>query len=192
MCDYLEYLDFDDLIKITTFIITIILAIKALVEYTKSQKWKKNEFLAKEMKDFFSDRDVKKALLILDWNRIDIPLYDNEIPTNKERSIFFVDETHLENSLSISPNAEFNDEETILRKSIDEFLVRLSTLQNYIDNKLFTTKDLRPYIVYWISLIGDKNKAHKNPIYIENLWNFIKRYEYTQVIKLLKNYGYKI
>src|SRR5690606_35261241 len=119
MCDYLEYLDFDDLIKITTFIITIILAIKALVEYTKSQKWKKNEFLAKEMKDFFSDRDVKKALLILDWNRIDIPLYDNEIPTNKERSIFFVDETHLENSLSISPNAEFNDEETILRKSID-------------------------------------------------------------------------
>ncbi|EFK36258.1 Uncharacterised protein [Chryseobacterium gleum] len=192
MCDYLENLDFEKFIKIATFITTIVLAVKALLEYSKSQKWKRNEFLAKEMKDFFSDRDVKKALLILDWNRIDIPLYENEIPSNKERSIFFVDETHLENSLSVSPNSEFNDEETIIRKSIDEFLVRLSTLQNYIDNNLFTTKDLKPYIIYWMGLIGDKNRANKNPIYIEKLWLFIKRYEYSQVIKMLKNYGYEI
>lgn len=192
MCEYLQALDGDQVIKISTLVISFLLGIKALYEYNKTQKWKKNEFLAKEIKEFFLDRDVKKALLIIDWNRIDIPLYDNEIPSNTERSIFFIDEVHLSNSLSIDPNSEFSDEETIIRKSIDEFLVKLSMLQNYVDNNLFTTDDLKPYLSYWLNMIGDKHKARKNPIYIEKLWEFIKRYEYNQVVKLLKNFGYQI
>lgn len=165
----MQNLDFDQVIKLITLVITLILACKALFEYIKTQKWKKNEFLAKEMKEFFLDRDVKKTLLILDWKRIDIPLYENEIQSNTERSIFFEDDIHLVNSLSTDPNSEFNDEETIIRKSVDEFLVKLSMLQNYIDNDLFKTEDLKPYLSYWIGMIGDKDKSGKNTIYIENL-----------------------
>src|SRR5690606_12106717 len=192
MCEYIESLDVDLTIKALTLIVATIVAIKAIVEYRKTQKWKKNEFLAKEIKDFFSDKDVKKALLILDWNRIDIPLYDNEIPSNKTRSFLFVDETHLENSLATNPNSEFTDEETIIRKSFDEFLVKLSMFQNYIDNELIKIKDLKPYLEYWMKLLGDKNNSRKNPIYSEKYWNFINHFEYRQVKKLLKNFGYDI
>jgi len=192
MCEYIESLDVDLTIKALTLIVATIVAIKAIVEYRKTQKWKKNEFLAKEIKDFFSHKDVKKALLILDWNRIDIPLYDNEIPSNKTRSFLFVDETHLENSLATNPNSEFTDEETIIRKSFDEFLVKLSMFQNYIDNELIKIKDLKPYLEYWMKLLGDKNNSRKNPIYSEKYWNFINHFEYRQVKKLLKNFGYDI
>ncbi|MDM1552996.1 MULTISPECIES: hypothetical protein [Chryseobacterium] len=192
MCECFRNIDLDLTVKYLTFIVASIVAIKAIIEYRKTQHWKKNEFLAKEIKDFFSDKDVKKVLLILDWNRIDIPLYDNEIPDNVERSFLFIDEIHLENSLSITSNSEFTDEETIIRKSIDEFLVKLSMFQNYIDNKLITKKDLKPYLDYWINMIGDKHKARKNPIYIEKLWDFIKHYEYNQIVKILKEFDHKI
>ncbi|MDQ8015104.1 MAG: hypothetical protein REI96_21845 [Flavobacterium nitrogenifigens] len=189
---FFQNFNIDQAIKILTTFLAFVLAIKAIIEYKKTQKWKKNEFLAKEIKDFFADREVKKTLLILDWNRIDLPLYDNEIPENNTRSIFYIDEIHLANSLSTEPESVFTDEETIIRKSIDEFLVKLSMFQNYIDNKLITTKDLKPYLEYWINMIGDRNKAQKNPMYIENLWKFIKRYEYSQVIKLLKSFDHNI
>ena len=189
---FFQNVNIDQTIKILTVLLAFVLAIKAIIEYKKTQRWKKNEFLAREIKEFLADRDVKKVLLILDWKRIDLPLYDNEIPENSTRLIFYIDEVHLENSLSTEPNSEFTDEETIIRKSIDEFLVKLSMFQNYVDNKLITTNDLKPYLEYWINMIGDRSKSQKNPIYIENLWKFIKKYEYSQVIKLLKSFDHNI
>ncbi|WP_199119540.1 hypothetical protein [Pedobacter sp. ASV28] len=192
MLEYTINFDTDLSIKLLTLIIASILAIKAIIEYRKTQKWKKNEFLAKEIKDFFADRDVKKALLILDWHTIDLPLYENEILENKNRTIFFREEIHLVNSLSVSPKSEFTDEEAGVRKSIDEFLVKLSMFQNYIDNKLITINDLRPYLVYWMKIIGDKDNLIKESKYRQKLWDFIIHFEYYQVVKLLKNFGYKI
>jgi hypothetical protein len=160
MCQYFRNFDSELTVKVFTLLVSTILAIKAIIEYQKSQKWKKNEFLAKEMKEFFADKDVKRALLIIDWNRTDLPLYENEIPENKKRTILFTDD-HLENSLAAGSNMEFTEEETIIRRTVDRFLEELSMFQIYVDNKLVTTKDLKPYLDYWMSRIGD-NKPTPN------------------------------
>ena len=35
--------------------------------YLRTEKWKKAEFLAKEMKEFFSAPRVQRALFLIDW-----------------------------------------------------------------------------------------------------------------------------
>lgn len=192
MDKFIVNLDFDKTIKCLTTIIALFIAIKAIIEYRRAQKWKKSEFLAKEIKEFLSDKDVRRALLILDWNVIDLPLYESEIPENKHRSFLFDDEIHLKNALSIIPDSRFTDEESIVRKTIDEFLVRLSMIQNYVDSKLINTNDLKPYLKYWIKLMGDKEKSRKKVEYTAKLWAFILHFEYDQVIRLMENFDYKI
>src|SRR5689334_2842815 len=36
-------------------------------QYRKADQWKRAEFLAKEMKEFFEDSDVRNVLLMIDW-----------------------------------------------------------------------------------------------------------------------------
>src|SRR5712691_11440775 len=38
------------------------------LQYQKADRWKRAEFLAKEMKDFFGDPDVQNVLLMIDWS----------------------------------------------------------------------------------------------------------------------------
>src|SRR2546429_1260550 len=49
-------------------------------QYRKADRWKRAEFLAKEMKGFFSDPDVRNVLMMIDWaeRRINLLLIDNK------------------------------------------------------------------------------------------------------------------
>ena len=80
---FLLSLNFEKTIKLMTLIIGGLGFLKALVEYTKAQRWKKAEFLAREVKEFFADAYVQRALLMLDWNKVDIQLFENEIEGRK-------------------------------------------------------------------------------------------------------------
>lgn len=44
---------------------------KSFIEYRNAQKWKKAEFLSKEAKEFFADKNVSRALLFLDYREND-------------------------------------------------------------------------------------------------------------------------
>jgi hypothetical protein len=38
--------------------------------YLRTEKWKRAEFLAKEMKEFFANSRVQKTLFLIDWARV--------------------------------------------------------------------------------------------------------------------------
>lgn len=185
------YFDFDNTIKVLTLIIGVLGLGKALVEYTKAQRWKKAEFLAKEVKDFYADKNVQRALLMLDWSIIDIPLFEIEQKQDGIKTFLFKDDMFIQ-ALKHHTETLFTDEETVIRQTVDEFLVKLSMFQSYIDSKLAKPKDLEPYFSYWIKLIGDKEVERKSQEFFNQLWKFINYYDYNQIIKLFKSFGYDI
>ncbi len=189
MDNFLNSFTFDNIIKFLTLAVGVVGLFKVLLEYTKAQKWKKAEFLAKEVKEFFADANIQRALLMLDWNIIDIPLFENEIENKK--SFLFKDEM-LINSLKHHDETYFTDEESIIRQTFDDFLFKLGMFQNYIDSKLISKKDVEPYLSYWINLIGDLSRKRKDEQCFKQLWKFTNYYEYKPIIKLLKSFGYNI
>jgi len=186
-----SHFDFDNTIKVLTLIIGVLGLGKALIEYTKAQRWKKAEFLAKEVKDFYADKNVQRALLMLDWNIVDIPLFEIEQKKDGIKTFLFEDEMFIR-ALKHHDETMFTDEETIIRQTMDEFLVKLSMFQSYIDSKLIKPKDLEPYFSYWIKLIGNKDAERKSIACFNQLWRFINYYDYNQIIKLFKNFDYDI
>ena len=72
----LELLHFLDSILPIFVILTFA---KATYEYIKGQKWKKSEFLSKEIKDFFDDEDIKLVCSLLDWNSRKVKIDDKVI-----------------------------------------------------------------------------------------------------------------
>jgi hypothetical protein len=71
----------------------VIGAIKGLVEYERAQQWKRGEFLAGEMKEFHANKDIRKALSILDWADRKVELFPDH--PNPDARYVFVDDRLL-------------------------------------------------------------------------------------------------
>jgi hypothetical protein len=58
---------------------TIGALIFGLVQYKRSEQWKRGEFVAKEIKEFESSPDVRNALFMIDWGirKINLSLLPN-------------------------------------------------------------------------------------------------------------------
>jgi hypothetical protein len=60
----------------------------AIVQYRKSAKWKRMEFIANEVKEFESDPVVQNALLLIDWGKRRINL--NLVSTPKDTDLTLI------------------------------------------------------------------------------------------------------
>ena len=182
----------DLIIKLIASTVGILGLGKAILEYTRAQKWKRVEFLAKEMKEFSNDIHVKRAFLMLDWQSYKIKVFNDEIADNED---FYFNDELLKSALVFHENKKdgiFTKEEALIRLIFDGFLEKLSTFQNYIDNRLFGYKDLKPYLIYYLRIIGDLSNNRKTEDVRKQIWEYIVKYDNFQVIKLLSGYGYKI
>lgn len=172
-------MDTELLLKLLAAIISVIVLLKGIYEYKKAQRWKKLEFVSKEVKEFFADRDVSRALLMLDWNANTLPLYSGEIEERKElpfsdRSIHNAFRTHQETST-------FSKEEVVIKKIFDTFFSKLSMFENYIETGLIAAKDIQPYLKYWIQILADQKNARKNTNLRIHIWKYIDYYGYEKV-----------
>lgn len=160
---------------------------KSFIEYRNAQKWKKAEFLAKEAKEFFADRNVSRALLFLDYKENDIPVYDNEIEGKK--SIHYNNEL-LMRSLDPERNiTEFSQEEVLIRKIFDDFLTKLGFFNHYLESNLVTLKDIIPYLGYWVDVLANPNKSKRNKYLMNRIWLYIDKYSQDDVRKLVNLFG---
>lgn len=183
-------------IKALGVLVALIGAIIALKEYRTSQNWKKAEFLAKEMKEFFDDFDVKRALWMLDWPKFTIPLSESEMINGLK--VIEVDNDLLLTSLTYhedrpkgcmnSYEGNYSATETRIRIIFDTFFQKLGTFQKHVDNKLFTYDDLEQYIAYYIKIIADKTNNRKSSQMKDQIMEFIHKYDYKPVEKLLEYY----
>lgn len=180
-----------DLIQIALLLVSIIAFFKGLFEYTKAQKWKKAEFVSKEMKEFLNDFDVKRAFILLDWSYSEIPLKENEIDSTTKKLWF--DQTLIMKSLKTHyevHNGEFTLEESTIKMIFDSLFEKLLIFEHYIKSGLITKADIQPYLIYWIEIIADIENSMK-PIEVKKqMFVYIDQYGYSELRCFFKRFGF--
>ena len=178
---------FKDMLTFLTSIIAVGSFVKVIMEYTKAQSWKRAEFLASVMKEFNSDPNVRLARTIIDWKSRDFELFPDQ--KNEEDKRVWINDQVLIEALTpedwkgtIENKVGYENSEVRIRDIFDAFFERLATINHYLDTKLITESDLRPYITYWIGLINDSRSEEL----LQQIHAFLKRYKYDDVIKLLE------
>lgn len=187
-----------------------------LLQYSRSQKWRRAEFAAKEFKEFKSTPIIADAMLMLDWNhriyKIEKNSYPFELSEKEEKQggkgeeyfSIVVDDTVLANALVHHSHKErcpsperrqpgFTLPEVYVRDAFDEFLEGLQMFENFIESRLVSEDNFRPYLFYWLDIIGNKNNHSTKPDWCRsNIWHYIDAYGYKSVQKLCSRFGYDI
>ena len=176
-------------LKTGAFTVSILLLIKGIYEYTKAQKWKKAEFISKEIKEFYNDFDVKRALILLDWNSNELDLKPNEI--DGKVKFYFTDKLILSSLHTHRESYRFNDEEIVIKSVFDRLFDRLMMFNNYIETGLIKAKDIKPYLIYWIQILADTKNDRKSEQVRNQIWKYINEYGYDKIREFCEKFGLK-
>ena len=159
-------------------LLAILTFIKAIVEYVKVLKWKKSEFLSKEIKDFYSDETINMICKLLDWNA-------RKVDINGE--IVRIDDNFLESALlTHRKKAKFTENEAIIRDKFDYFFDRLSYFNIYIENNLVSEKETLRYLSYYLDILVTPGRKDKK--LVDEFNEYISYYEFENVKSLLYKY----
>lgn len=170
------------LIQLLAVLISAFIVLKGIREYKEAQRWKKLEFVSKEIKEFFNDAEIKRALQMLDWNACSVPLNPGEI--GDETKFSCSDEKILDALRTHDQKSRFTPEEVVIKKIFDNFLDKLTMFENYIETGLINAKDIQPYLEYWIKILADPKNDRKDKKVRDQIWKYIDQYGYKKVRSL--------
>lgn len=181
-------------------LLTFFVILGGLYQFMQAQRWKRAEWVASETKAFLSDPEVKNALHMLDWNGRILPTMGNvntKDPTFAFHSDMLLSALYSESTLPVRPGTnlprKYTAEELVMRDCFDRMLDGLERFQVFVESGLVSTRELQPYLRYWIRLIGDAdNNPRKSRQIIRRLWVYIDEYGYQRVQKLCLAFGYDI
>lgn len=163
---------------------------RGIGQYKKDQRWKKAEFVAKEIKEFKSDPIIKNLMLMLDWNKREIKLSQDENMIIID--IDFILCKALQPKTYLNEKGGFTPQESLIRDHFDAFLDYLERFEAFIETGLVSEEDFSPYLNYWFNIIGNRNSGRKNQKFYDIFWQYIDSLGYTKVQKLMSRYGYFI
>jgi hypothetical protein len=187
----------------------------AIVQYRKSAKWKRMEYIADEVKEFESDPTVQNALLMIDWGKRKINLHLVSQPQDKDlikitrddqwkallphplkyefpgyqSSVRRHGESQSERIANVDKDFAFTVTEAKIRDTYDVFLTRLDRFWTFIKSDLIDEKELRPFIDYWIDSLTSTDDLQKDAAWRGALLTYINFYKYTGVKELFNAYG---
>jgi hypothetical protein len=186
-----------DWVALGTVVAASVAFLAGLVQYRKAQRWKRAEFVAKEVKDFKGDPVIRNALLMLDWNERYVELFPGHEDPAK-RSVL-VNDTLLCHALAPLPDKaaarlheEYKAEEIAIRAAFDQLFDALERFEYFIQAGLVSRREFDPYLAYWVVILGDRGGKRKPAAVVDNLWAYVDSYSYTGVQKLLRRYGFNI
>jgi hypothetical protein len=151
---------------------------KAVWEYIKDVKWKKSEFLSKEIKEFQSDENVRIVFQLLDWNKRKIKLKCGE-HTISDYDLISALQTHNNKNKFMAHEAE-------LRDIFDDFFDKISTFNIYIKNGLISEGELYLYIGYYLNILESTDRKPK--LLIKTFDDYIKYYKFENVSELIERF----
>lgn len=159
-----------------------------LLQYRRTQKWKRLEFVAAEMKVFFDDPAVRLAMTMLDWRKKQIALYKHRDANNTLQET--VDYEIVASALGVDPETKYDKVESAIREIFERFLEFLARFEGFVATKLVKPKDLMPYFDYWVRLISgnDPHSPEATQKVLPSLWHFIDYYHYRDVRKFIRRY----
>ncbi|MEM8611618.1 MAG: lipase family protein [Cyanobacteria bacterium P01_H01_bin.105] len=182
--------------------------------YIRYHQWQRIDFLRRATREFENDPDIAKALSILDFEEYrDYPL---DIPQTREttNTSFKATSTLLNRALGSSKARKHRKKE--LDESASETEVELSELQDYyaemllrgwfnqmlnglehfgylVDSKVFSVKEVEPWLNYWVRLIADETyRRNCDSRVYDQLYNYIYDHGFDGVRRLFEHFGYRI
>jgi hypothetical protein len=180
----------------------------AVSTFYRTERWKRAEFLAKEMKEFFAAPRVQKAMLLIDWGQRRIQLLEDR---SAEESIVVVDRAMQVRGLrphvlvsgdrsdpvamELADKADsdrFTQPEAAIRDCYDAFLDGLERFGSYLKTGLTDVQSLRPYVGYWIDDIASPTTNADDAAWNAALLTYIRFYQYTGVLWLFNKFGWDI
>ncbi len=170
-------------------LLTLSTLLKGIIEYTKAQKWKKAEFLAKEIKEFYADVEIQKALKMIDWDYCKIRVTGEdagkvEIISIKPKKLILALRHH-------SKDGHFSQDEVQIRHIMDHLFFKLSLFQNYVDTSVVKKVDVKRYLNYYVKIIADKQSDRRDDDFREAIYTFLVSYGYKDVLRLFESFGYQ-
>jgi hypothetical protein len=144
---------------------------RANADARQAQVWKKAEFLANQVKDFFGDETVARMIDMLEWDEREIEFprrgtvlcfhdeVDAEQARNQEklRTKFFDKNRYVILSRALQPDddvSHFTELEAQVRGDLDWFLFRLGQFQHMILSGLFSYKEVEIHLGYVLDLLS--------------------------------------
>lgn len=147
-----------------------------LWQYTKAQRWRRAEFLAKAVKEMEDNPLFRRAMRILDFRESYIePKTDWKIPFNDEILCDALPHEYL-----IPP---VNSDQAEIRLAFCDFFDGIERLQHFLATKLYGPKLLAPYLPYWFRRFT--TDQYKSMDFVYTIWTFIDGYEYSGVRALV-------
>lgn len=196
--------------------LTVALLVSALAmaigvyQYSQNAKWHRIEFLRKTVKEFEQDPNVWRALKILDFEEYrdyEVMLGDKQVvfqvtnellcaalASHKERIIRKQEIDGLKATGCLTEeDLERYQIETLLRDWFNQLLNGLEHFGYFVESRMFTADEIRPWMIYWIRLIADRH--YKRPgasKFYDQLYTYIHEYGFAGVIQLFERFGYRI
>jgi hypothetical protein len=177
----------------------------AVSTYYRTERWKRAEFLAHEMKEFFASPRVQKAMLLIDWGERRINLLENVpedqaiLPVNRAMQVrglrpHIIVTGDLSDSEGMAvgdgdSKDRFSQPEAAIRDCYDAFLDGLERFASYAKTGLTNVASLRPYIGYWIEDISEPTKSPEDAAWNAALLTYISYYRFTGVLWLFERFG---
>ena len=194
--------------KIAGGIISAIGLVVVVFTYRRYEAWKRAEFLAREMKDFFGLARVQKALVLIDWGERHFDLLEGNPPGGASVTVTRAmqvrgllphilvtkDESDPEMTVSDGDSARsrFERPEVAIRDCYDAFLDGLERFASYARTGLISVSSLRPYIGYWIEEIASPTSNAEDAAWNAALLTYINFYRFEGVLWLFDEFGTNI
>jgi hypothetical protein len=172
--------------------------------YLRNEKWKKAEFLAKEMKEFFAAPRIQRAMFLIDWGRRRVQLLEDR-PTEEGRVVVtrqmqtmalrphvLLDRTGSDPEIFSSDGeirGGFTEAEAAIRDCYDAFLDGLERFSSYVKTGLVELSSLRPYLGYWIDDISSATENSDDAAWCAALLTYVRFYRFDGVLWLFEAFG---
>jgi len=182
-------------------------------QYRRAEKWRRAEFVAKEIKEFESSPGVRNVMSMIDWTKRRINL--SQDPSLAAAGWPEIDRAILWRALLPHPikggdpawldtaatttlvdgeneRARFSSQEAAIRDTFDGFLDYLERFGNFIASSLVTSKEFKAYLGYWIDDLatdqGDSDDAKWRCVVL----TYVHFYKFSGVQLLFREFGHDI
>lgn len=189
--------------------VTVLVLLGGLLQYRRAELWKRAEFLAEEMRTFFTNDAIARALTMVDWTARRINLLNVKSEDPKDWSLVtrvLQNRALLPHKLkkdpsSSSPDGErtldsdlagYTREEVAIRDDYDALLDGLERFASFVSTGLVSPVDLQPYLRYWVDDIAKESDDRADNEWTFFLLAYIEFYRFTGVQELFKAFGYDI
>ena len=200
-------MEFDNprlIVSILGFGGTITALLFGVFQYRRSERWKRAEFVAKEVKEFESNPVVRNALLMIDWgvrkvnlNFVPNEQFDNYIEVTREmqRKALMphpyktIDDSECSGDDPEGPVRGFTSVQALIRDAYDALLDRLERFGNFVRSGLVSKEEFEPYLIYWLQSMTANEGSKEDRAWRLALLTYISFYRYSGVKHLFKVYG---